>query len=144
MENAISKLRIYIDVTSQLRSKNSVRVIGNPVSVVPMFAYQVLFTLGWGGTGDITRIMSHENATYPMDKATIEIDLSIMHIDGSRNDITLNVEWTYSGAQMTVKYSYDGTQKIGRSFLIGNEQGQFVGANNSLKEAIIDVINAYA
>jgi len=82
----VERLGLLRDVYSQLQDQDCTDVVGNPVSVIPVFALQVLYSLGWGGASDLGSIMSSSGSRTAMNSTTININFSI-NVDDQKKPV---------------------------------------------------------
>jgi len=131
----VERLGLIRDVYSQLQEKDCSDVTGNPVSIVPVFALQVLYSLGWGGASDLGSIMNPKTSKIPMDTAIINIKFSIK-TSGHKIPISITSTWSEKGDKFKISNICNGENMENQEFSFSSERTKFEGAVHSLKELV--------
>jgi len=131
----IERLGLIRDAYSQLQEQECTNVSGNPVSVIPVFALQVLYSLGWGGASDLGSIMDSGASSVPSSTAIININFSV-EVSGEKKPIAITSTWIQDGDKFKISNVCNGKKMDGQKFSFSSEREKFEGAVRSLKELV--------
>ena len=135
----VERIRMLRQIFSQLQNEDRTIVNGNPVSLVPVFAMQVLYSLRWGGSNSLNSIMTYSSASIPTDTAIIDIELNIT-VDGTEKSFALRSVWKQTDSIMKVENTCNGKKFSSSRFKMNTEREKFDNATRMMKNIITGLV----
>ncbi|MEO9277650.1 MAG: hypothetical protein ABI340_07735 [Nitrososphaera sp.] len=135
----VERIRMLRQAFSQLQGEDRTKISGNPVSLVPVFAMQSLYSLRWGGSSNLNFIMTYSSASIPVDRAIINIELTINE-NGKEKNLDIESLWIQKDTNMTVQNKCNGHRIPSTNFRMNTEREKFDNAARAMKKLIANVI----